>query len=134
MEMFSWTVRFDVSSEWVADGFTLSDARAKDMLAEQLSAATDDEFAAVVLDAPPTQAVLDAQGYHTGHPLTKGARLELVNGLTENGVVRKAMTDAIALLDSVAFVREEGDETATVLANLRTALAALGADELMAAD
>ena len=64
-KMYYWTVRFGVSAIWVADGFSLDDGRAHDMLAEHLSHAYGHELTAEVLLAPPPAAVAGAQGYNT---------------------------------------------------------------------
>lgn len=99
------------------------------MLTDQLTHAQRHEVHAVVLDTPPVDSVLEAQGYIKGHAGTPAARRELMAEVTESGALRKSIEDAVKLLDSVAFVREEGDETATVLANLRISLDVLRADQ-----
>lgn len=62
MKKFKWTVEFTVDETWVADGFTLTDERAKQMLANDLAFAYDHEIAAKVVKHPDRLAVLKAFG------------------------------------------------------------------------
>lgn len=64
-KFYHWTVRLGVSAIWVADGFSLDDGRAHDMLAEHISHAYGHELTAEVLVAPPPAAVAGEQGYST---------------------------------------------------------------------
>lgn len=60
---FYWTVEFGVSDNWVADGFELNDARALEMLANDLRWANIGmELKAKVLTKPPKKSVKKAQG------------------------------------------------------------------------
>jgi hypothetical protein len=63
MARFKWTVEFEVDETWVADGFDLTDERALQMLANDLSYAYGHELGAKVLKAPKPEAVRKAQGY-----------------------------------------------------------------------
>lgn len=60
---FKWTVEFTVDEIWVADGFDLTDDRARDMIASDLAWAQGSEVAAKVLKAPDPAAIRKAQGY-----------------------------------------------------------------------
>ena len=63
LRSFKWTVEFTVAPIWVADGFDLSDERAKAMLAHDLGYAYRHELAARVVSAPHSDAIAQAQGY-----------------------------------------------------------------------
>lgn len=60
---FTWTAEFTVDKLWVADGFDLTDERAKQMLADDLSSAYGHEIKARVLKAPDADLVARTQGY-----------------------------------------------------------------------
>ena len=60
---FKWTVEFSVDESWVADGFNLTDERALDMLASDLSYAYGHELGAKVLTAPDAKAIAKVQGF-----------------------------------------------------------------------
>ena len=57
-----WTVEFTVDASWVRDGFDLTNERAKDMLAGDLTLAHDSELAAKVLSAPDAEIIKRLQG------------------------------------------------------------------------
>lgn len=117
---FSWIVRFTVSPEWVADGFSISDDRALSMLSSDLSYANSEELSATVLEAPSAIHIANVQGYtkDNGGSVVR----ELIKSTPEAGKsIRSAIIAARDLLDSVAFVSEEGD-TALVLEKLNAAL------------
>lgn len=125
---FTWIVRLDVAPEWVADGFALSDQRALAMLGKDLDCACPDtELAASVLVAPNAERIAREQGYGPVHPHTAGVIASLLAGApraqTGDAVIEGALVDAIKLLDSVAFVSHENDNTGGVLSKLRDALA-----------
>src|SRR5690606_4229145 len=118
---------------WVQDGFTLTDERLLEMLSRETCGCMSTELAARVLAAPSPLRIAKEQGYG---PKTQGSDTEILmimggaphayaamqkqfKGVT----LDKAITDAIKLLDSVAFVRDEKDNTQEVLANLRAAQA-----------
>lgn len=123
---YRWIVAFDVAPEWVADGFTLSDATALDMLSEKAPFANvDTELAAAVISAPAPLRIVREQGYTENTPGAKAAINEVLKAAPMalgKDSLDSALIGAINLLDSVAFVREEGDDTADVLAKLRAAL------------
>jgi hypothetical protein len=131
---FTWIVRFDVAPEWVADGFVMTDETALDMLSDKLSHADmDTELAARVISAPSALAIAREQGYDKKHTqsgavireIMKGAPLAYSSAIMPEplGVtLDAALIDAIGLLDSVAFVKAEGD-TIQTLERLRAALA-----------
>lgn len=63
MAMLRWTVEFAVDSSWVADGFDLTDERAKEMLAYDLRYAYGHELGAKVIKYPSAERVARLQGY-----------------------------------------------------------------------
>ena len=68
MAMLRWTVEFAVDSSWVADGFDLTDERAKEMLAGDLRYAYGHELRAKVLKYPSAERVARLQGYTGKQP------------------------------------------------------------------
>lgn len=121
---FSWVVRFTVAPLWVQDGFVLSDEVALDMLAQAIPTGFDTELQAKVLEAPEPLQLVELQGYDAQHPKRGDAVKVIEEGHGEVGLVQDALASARDLLDSVAFVSQEGD-TAEVLNKLRRALSAL---------
>lgn len=77
---FKWTVEFEVSENWVADGFTLTDERALAMLANDLSYAYGHELGAKVIKHPSRMAVLTAFGCTKAR--IEKAIAEMPNGAT----------------------------------------------------
>ena len=73
MAMLRWTVRFAVDSSWVADGFDLTDERAKDMLNGDLRYAMGCELGARVLSYPPAIRVARLQ-HGSGKGLEEATR------------------------------------------------------------
>lgn len=65
MPMLTWTVKLSVDSSWVADGFDLTDERAKSMLARDLGYAYGHELKAKVTAYPPAERVARLQGYRS---------------------------------------------------------------------
>ena len=61
--MLKWTVVFSVDESWVADGFDLTDERAKEMLAHDLKGAFNSEIHAKVIRYPSARRVAWLQGY-----------------------------------------------------------------------
>lgn len=124
---YSWIVRFDVAPEWVADGFVISDQRALEMLGTDLSSACmSTELAAAVVAAPCPMRIAREQGYGKNHPQVGAAVAKIAAGTPKakpgQTVLESALVNAIKLLDSVAFVRHENDNTGAVLTELRDAL------------
>ena len=72
-EFYTYTVEFKVHKTWIADGFDLTDERAKEMLAHDLQSAHGSELRAKVLTAPDPELIAKAQGY-TGNDLPVGIR------------------------------------------------------------
>lgn len=60
---YTWTVELTVDASWVADGFDLSDERAKEMLNRELPFAYGHEIAAKVISAPDAERIAKEQGY-----------------------------------------------------------------------
>ena len=63
MAMLKWTVEFSVDSSWVADGFDLTDERAKSMLNNDLTYAYGHELKAKVIKYASAEKVARLQGY-----------------------------------------------------------------------
>lgn len=63
MKFYTWTVEIKVAAPWVADGFNLTDERAKDMVMEDLSWAREDEVRVKVLTAPGYTDIRKEQGF-----------------------------------------------------------------------
>jgi hypothetical protein len=63
MSMLKWIVELSVDELWVADGFDLTDERAKEMLASDLSYAYGHEIEAKVIKAPAPNKIAKLQGY-----------------------------------------------------------------------
>lgn len=59
---FRWTVEFQVTENWVADGFDLTDERAFGMLANDLQYAYGHELKARVVRKPSKAAIEKAEG------------------------------------------------------------------------
>ena len=64
MKTFKWTVEFTVDETWVADGFNLTDSRAKEMLANDLVYSSPHEYSAKVIKAPDPAKIAKSQGYN----------------------------------------------------------------------
>lgn len=60
---FKWIVEFEISDNWIADGFDLGDGRAKDIIENALPFAYGHETKAKVLQAPSHIAIMREQGY-----------------------------------------------------------------------
>lgn len=119
---FTWVVRFTVAPLWVQDGFTIDDERALGMLARAVGAGSADELQAKVLEAPSFLQVARMQGYGPSDSRSGKVVRQLRAQVGEIGQIRGALVKARDLLDSVAFVKEEGD-TQAVLERLRDAIA-----------
>lgn len=62
MKMFKWTVEFQVSENWVADGFNLTDDRALNMLSSELGWAYEGiELKAKVVKRPNPDEIAKCQ-------------------------------------------------------------------------
>lgn len=129
---FTWIVRLDVAPVWVADGFSLSDERALAMLSRETSGCMTTELAARVIAAPAPSRIVAEMGYLKQDARSAAEIHSLVSGAPHahragarsrvaGGALVGALNDAIELLESVAFVREERDNTQDVLEGLRKA-------------
>ncbi|RJX80325.1 hypothetical protein [Pseudomonas sp. LS-2] len=124
IQPYSWTIRFDVAPELVADGFSFNDVRALEMLGRELGHADmSTELAAAVICAPHPVRVVQEQGYGPKHAQFNAQIAECNASIPNSGVVSAALAKAITLLEQVAFVSHESDGTAEVLVDLQTALA-----------
>lgn len=74
MAMLRWTVQFSVDESWVADGFDLTEERAKEMLNCDLRYAYGHEIGAKVLKAPAALRVGKLQGYKDGATVESNRR------------------------------------------------------------
>jgi hypothetical protein len=100
----------------------------------------DSELAAHVIVAPVALDIAQEQGYTVDHPGAKKIVDEIKEGAPlaygrdkDHATLKNALADAIKLLDSVAFVRDENDNTGAVLSKLRDALSLVrGGDALPA--
>lgn len=127
---YTWIVRLDVAPMWVADGFNMSDERALEMLGKTLGYANMTyELAATVISAPSSKRIVQEFGYkaHASDPIgikewnevLKGSPTAYIGHKELNGrTVDDILTDAIKLLNSVAFVSHEKDNTQAVVAEL----------------
>lgn len=60
---FKWVVEFEVSENWVEDGFELTDERAMEMLRDDLQYAMQHELGAKVIKAPSQKRIRKTQGF-----------------------------------------------------------------------
>jgi hypothetical protein len=63
MKRLKWTVEIRVDKSWIADGFDLTNERAKAMVAKTLPFANNSEFSARVIGKPDRKEIRKAQGY-----------------------------------------------------------------------
>ena len=63
MKTFKWVVEFEVTENWVEDGFNISETRALNMLANALPYAYGSELSAKVIKAPDPKLIRKTQGY-----------------------------------------------------------------------
>jgi hypothetical protein len=61
MTTFKWVVEFEVTENWVEDGFDIDEDRAQDMLANALPYAYGHELKAKVIKAPDPKLIKKAQ-------------------------------------------------------------------------
>jgi hypothetical protein len=61
MKTFKWVVEFEVTENWVEDGFDIDEDRAQDMLANALPYAYGHELKAKVIKAPDQKLIKKAQ-------------------------------------------------------------------------
>jgi hypothetical protein len=63
MKTFKWVVEFEVTENWVEDGFNITDRKAMSMMEEALPFASGAEFSAKVIQAPDAKLICKTQGY-----------------------------------------------------------------------
>ena len=63
MKTFKWVVQFEVTENWVEDGFTISEKRALNMLANALPYAYGSELEVKIIKAPDEKLIRKTQGY-----------------------------------------------------------------------
>ena len=63
MTTFKWVVEFEVTENWVEDGFNIDQDRATDIIANALPFAHGSELKATVLKAPDAKLIRITQGY-----------------------------------------------------------------------
>ncbi len=64
MKTFKWVVEFEVTENWVADGFEVDQRRAFNMIEYVLPYASGGEFKATVKKAPDAKLIRKTQGYN----------------------------------------------------------------------
>lgn len=132
IQPFTYIVRFDIAPAWTADGFVMDDEAANNMLSETLGyACSVTELAAKVLVSPEVSRIADAQGYKSGE-IEDEVKANSPLAYSDSSVLT-TIIEAIELIDSVAFVREETDNSGDVLAKLRNARDLLNGTEPVSA-
>jgi hypothetical protein len=63
MKTYKWVVEFEVTENWVEDGFNIDQRRAFNMIEGALPYATGLEIKATVKKSPSESAIKKAQGY-----------------------------------------------------------------------
>jgi hypothetical protein len=76
--MLKWTVEFQVATNWVEDGFDLTDERALNMLAADLGFADISELRAKVIAMPDALTVARLMGYKDATKVKRRRREELL--------------------------------------------------------
>ena len=61
MKTFKWVVEFEVTENWVEDGFDIDEDRAQDMLANALPYAYGHELKTKVIKVPDPKLIKKAQ-------------------------------------------------------------------------
>ena len=62
MKTFKWVVEFEVTKNWVEDGFNITEDRANDMIANALPYAYGSEYKATVIKSPSAKLIAKVQG------------------------------------------------------------------------
>jgi len=63
MKSFKWVVEFEVTENWVEDGFNITNQKAIGMIENVLPYASGAEFKAKVISAPDATLIRKTQGY-----------------------------------------------------------------------
>lgn len=63
MKTFKWVVEFEVTENWVEDGFDIDQERATDIIGNALPHAYGSEYKATVLKAPDAKLIRKTQGF-----------------------------------------------------------------------
>jgi hypothetical protein len=63
MKTFKWVVEFEVTENWIADGFNITDQKVTGMIEQALPFASGAEFSAKVIKAPDAKLIRKTQGY-----------------------------------------------------------------------
>ena len=63
MKTFKWVVEFEVTENWVEDGFNITNQKATGMIENVLPFASGAEFKATVIKAPDAKLIRKTQGY-----------------------------------------------------------------------
>src|ERR1700756_4447232 len=97
-KQYTWIVQMQVASEWVADGFALTDERALRMLASDCDFADmSTELSAKVIASPSPLKIAREQGYGPKHAHAGEVVREIRAGTPLSGALDKALIDAIDL-------------------------------------
>jgi hypothetical protein len=62
MKSFKWVVEFEVTQNWVEDGFNITEDRANDMLANALPYAYGSEYKVKIIKSPNAELISKIQG------------------------------------------------------------------------
>jgi len=63
MKTFKWVVEFEVTENWVEDGFNITNQKAVGMIENVLPFASGAEFKATVIKSPDAKLIRKTQGY-----------------------------------------------------------------------
>ena len=63
MKKFTWIVEFTIDPSWVADGFELTEERAKEMIENELPHSYFHETSVRIIKAPREDLIKKEQGY-----------------------------------------------------------------------
>lgn len=108
---FTWIVRLDVHPMWVADGGTITDLDALDMLSTHFgNACMNTELAACVLAGPSATRIAHEQGYNGTSELHINARRSLDADLSREAPIAYSR-DRVSLLSAVRYIRFVSLET-----------------------
>jgi len=63
IKTFKWVVQFEVTENWVEDGFNLTEEEARNMIGNALPFANGAEYKATVIKSPSQTLIRKTQGY-----------------------------------------------------------------------
>ena len=62
MKTFKWVVEFEVTENWVEDGFNITECEARYMITKALPYAYSSEYKATVIKSPSAKLIAKKQG------------------------------------------------------------------------